>query len=144
MHTVNGLPVTIRTKHMKAHPDVVPVLKEALAAVAESDIKPGEKRVITHDFGRIVGRSGCVRTTTEDHIVFKRRTGRQHESRCVRNRKGDETSCVTMIVAHNGDHVRLITAWVGHPAQKELGDPTMTAEERAAAIEFWSTHALVI
>lgn len=144
--SINGLPVKINTNHLRAHEDVKPILREAIKKAIENGIRfETDVFVTTVDMGRIVGRSGIVKTTEADQIEYVVREGRMYPSRCVRNRQGDETQCVTIVFRQTPARVKLITAWVGVKACREPNDTTFETEElRQEAIQFWNQHALVI
>lgn len=140
--TLNNSRVVYSKKHMRAHADVIPLLQPALNRVGQL---PVGVSVVSIDMGYIVGRSGVVRTGPDDDIVYMRRPGRRHPSRCVRGRVSEESSVVTLVIntALNG-YVRLITAWIGTPSPREVGDTSMSEEERQVSIDFWAEHAFVI
>lgn len=135
--------VFYRKKHMRAHKDALRLLPEAIAKIRDGERKQGV-HVITLDLGRIVGLSGCVKTTESDDVVYAYRPGRHYKSRMVRGRTGDPTSNITLVVNIQQSGWFIITAWVGSPAPKEPGDTTLTDAEREVSQKFWAEHALIM
>ncbi len=94
------------------------------------------------DFGRPVGETVCVSTSSSDEIVYAQRPRRFGLTRFVKNRQAEPCSAVTVILKRDDlerDLFVLITAFIGHRPEPEPWDGNATANSRA----FWSSHALV-
>lgn len=79
----------------------------------------------------------------EHEVWYACRVGRRNVSRLV-DRPSRPTRTLTVIFGHYRDEgCILFTAFGGPLAPKETTDPSLTEEERAASVEFWSRHALV-
>ena len=149
-HTTRcGQVVKINKHHLRAHPDVLPFLNEALDKFDYSQLKEGEVFRQEVEMGRIIGLTGCVRTVDGDQICHAIRKGREWPSRFVMNLIGEQCKTVTVVMkaGRPGMFDRphcLLTAYIGYIAMREPGDPSIeTEEEFAASMKFWSTHALV-
>lgn len=140
--TKDGKTVRIDAKHLEQHASVLPYLEEVLSQV---DMKNSSPVIATVNLGRIVGVTGCVKTTAADTIVYQRREGRPGLSRMVLNRKAEPCDSVTVILRRIGLECELITAFVGYAGLREPGDKTFkSAEDYSAAVDHWLSHALVM
>jgi hypothetical protein len=79
---------------------------------------------------------------SDDEAEMVTRDGRKWPSRmCSRPKR--KTHWLTVIAGpFQGEKCVLYTAYGGKQAPREPGDPSMTDEQRAEAIVFWSQHAL--
>lgn len=137
----DGSRVFIPKKHMKLHEQDLPQIERALALInanGESLIK----RCV--EFDDVVGKTVCVKTSESDDIVFATRQGRCTKTRFVLGRSPEDCRHVTVILVKGCDGYRLITGYIGLPAEKEVDDPSIrTQDEFNRALKFWSSHALV-
>lgn len=128
-------------EHLKAHPDVWDVLKEAVGLL----VLDGSFCAKDVDLGRVIGKSGCVpasKISVDEVTTFALRTNRTRPSRVVVADKVD-TSKVSIIAAPKDESTyTLFTAWIGELAPKEPGDAASEAE-REGSLAFWTSHALV-
>jgi hypothetical protein len=77
-------------------------------------------------------------------VCWAPRGERTWPSRIVQGRGKRPTRLLTVIAGpHDGYACILYTAFGGPAAPRELGDPSLPEEEKRAAFEFWSEHALV-
>lgn len=136
----------IDNKHMLAHKDVSEeLIKEAIKKVTFG--LDNTQRMITVDFGNIIGMQACVETTADDKVVDAKRPGRKRASRIVCNRDPKPTSKLTLGMSINSDDglLTVFTAFIGDLAPMELTDPKykkLSPEEQARIRMFWDTHAL--
>lgn len=138
--TRDGINVFIPMKHMKLHQADMPMVLEAIQKI---DIAGQSFIKTTVDFGRTIGQTICVETNQNDHIVFATRVGRGTKTRFVIGRSPAPCSTVTLIIAKTEHGYRLITGYIGLPAEREVDDPSISSsEELMRCIKFWSTHAL--
>jgi len=116
-------------------------LREALRVI-EVDVHAPVKAYV-HDFDRTIGTSRCVATTDADEIVYARRINRRGHSRFVKNRDGEPTSKLTLVLMKNEkteeQYYILITAFYGAEVPREPWD----RHAEPGAREYWNTHALV-
>ncbi len=133
--------------HLRAHPEVVDLLPEAVARVRLP--RNGVFLSAEVEMGRVVGRSGCVKTppiTPTDHTLFAQRVGRDKSSRVIMG-EGEETTKVVVLAFASreeaGTYV-LVTSWAGSLARKEPWDPMIkTQAEHQESLDFWCSNALV-
>lgn len=146
-----GMPVRVAKRHMKQHQNILSILPEAFSMIAEFDpdrvaqlVSPiGQATIMTVDFGRIIGKCECVPTTDDDEIVYAIRCERDRHMRFVKNRTMPDTSKLTLIMFRRGSDWMLVSGWFGDPAAREPQDPNSSQQERIAAYDFWTKHALV-
>lgn len=134
----SGQPVVDRyNSHI--HQNVLELLPEAFEKI---QLGKEEFMVVQVDFDRIVGQTTCVETDSGDKIVYAQRPKHQGLTRFVKNRLPEDCSSVTVILKEadgaKGTYV-LISAFIGKKAEHEPWDRNATP----AAVEFWSSHALV-
>lgn len=143
--TKNGFGIIIKDpEHFLAHLDVIDVLPELIQQLEVSG-RYGRVTVQSFDAGKIIGRSGVVKTNPEDNVFFRARDGRKHASRCVTGRLGDETTVITFVYRFLKNDIELITAYFGPPSPREPGDTTIESDLlRQESIKFWNEHAIVI
>jgi Holliday junction resolvase len=139
--TKDGFKVRMCHAHMAQHKDVIPYLDEAIGSV---EVK-SQRFMKTHiDMGRVVGNTACVTTDETDEIVYAVRVGRPGETRFVKNREMQPSNHVAVILQKQGSEYKLVTAFIGKVAERELFDKTLrTEDERLVAEKFWANHALV-
>ena len=79
----------------------------------------------------------------ESRVHYRRRTPDRPESRMV-SEPARPTRLLTIIGTIDEDGVTVYTAHGGPAAEREPGDPTLTAgtPEHDAAVAFWAQHAL--
>ena len=140
--TADGVRCQYSKKHLADHADVLPFLQEAVSRVGSKSFD--HIGVVVLDMGRIIGTSKCVPTTETDDVFYQNRPHRPWKTRFVRNRKPVPCSTVTVIFKRGMyNHIRILTAFIGKPAAREPGDPTLRSpEEIAESNLFWSQHAL--
>lgn len=132
--------IFIPSKHMRLHQADMPMILEAIKLI---DVAGQSSIKTTVDFGRVIGSTICVPTTEDDEIVFASRVGRQTKTRFVIGRSPEPCSKVTLIIVKTEQGYRLITGYIGLPAEREVDDPSISSsEELMRCIKFWSTHAL--
>ena len=144
-----------RQQHLRAHPDVLDVLDEAISKIELPT--DGESLKTTVDLGRVIGRAGAVETDPiqyDEPAWFAHRIGRDGPSRVVLDTEGPEVSTVAVLASQAKDRgtgeiqpgkYTLVTAWVGSAeAEREPWDKGIKTErERQAALRYWCSHALV-
>lgn len=142
-HTRDGSAVYAVDQSHCHRPDLA---AEALARVIVPDA--ADFVLQTVDMGRVIGVDHLLTTQPGDPIVFMRRGDRPYPSRMVL-KEAAPTSLVTVILCREdapGElHGELIlaTLYEGQPAEREVGDPSLTTPEAIARSEdFWATHAL--
>lgn len=97
------------------------------------------------DLGRNVGKTNCVKTSTDDKILYARRivNGKalNRLSRFVKNRQTEDSSKVTVVLKETkpSEEYVIITAYIGVQAAPEPGD----YNEKPESSEFWKNHALI-
>ena len=143
--TKNGIPVIDRYRS-HIHGDIL----DLLATVLSEYVVEGAFVIITHDFGRVVGHTTCVPTSSDDRTYLKQRPGRRGPSRFVLNREPMECSKLTFILKRIDDGYLLITAFIGDKPEPEPWDlnafdkdPRGFSAARKASLGFWETHALI-
>lgn len=123
--------------HVASHSSVLALLPDALSRVASRgrDVIADEI-----DFGRPIGESICVRTTTADTIVFAQRPRRLGLTRFVCGRTPEPCSGVVVVLRKEvtGEY-QLATAYIGRRAEPEPWDRYATPN----SVAFWNTHALI-
>jgi hypothetical protein len=138
----SGEPVIDRKEsHVASHKAVQPLLAETLSRV---DTRGRAEFCEEINFGRIMGETICVTTTSDgegDEIVYAKRPGRRGLTRFVKNRQPEPTGSVTACFkGTTGGAYLIMTAFIGSRAPAEPWDRRWaTAESRT----FWSSHALV-
>lgn len=138
----DGISVFIPSKHMRLHQADMPMVLEAIKQI---DIADQTFIKTTVNFGRMIGHTICVETSENDEIVFATRVGRSTKTRFVVGRSPEPCSEVTLIIAKTAHGYRLITGYIGLPAEREVDDPSISSsEELMRCIKFWSTHALCL
>jgi hypothetical protein len=133
--------------HLRAHPEVVEHLGDAIARVRLPD--GGAFLRVAVEMNQLVGRSGCVQTPLiglQDKSLFAQRIGRERPSRVVIG-EGEETTKFVVLAfparGETGTYV-LVTSWVGSLAFKEPWDSMIkTQEEYQESLGFWCSNALV-
>lgn len=139
--TQDGFKVRMCHEHMAQHTDVIQYLDEAIGSV---EVKSRRFMKIHVDMGRVIGKTACVTTDETDEIVYAVRVGRPGETRFVKNREMQPSSHVALIMQKQGSEYKLVTAFVGKVAERELFDKSLRTEaERHVAEKFWANHALV-
>lgn len=133
--------------HLRAHPEVEQILPEAIGKVR----LPRDESflAIEVEMGRIVGRSGCVKTAPigrHEKAFFAQRIGRDKPSRVLPDAAGEETSKVVVLAfAAKGEPglYILVTSFIGSLAPKEPWDQNIRSQqELEESLGFWSSHAL--
>ena len=145
MKTKNNIQVKDRyNSHL--HKGVKKLLPELLSKYEVTE----DFRIITHDFGKVVGRSYCVETRPTDRITFMKRPNRQGRTRFVLNRKPEFCNFVTIMLSKKEDGYIILTAFVGKRSEPEIWDERAFEKDergynaaKVASNEFWSTHALI-
>lgn len=148
--TSNGMTFVLsNVAHLEQHADVFPFLPEALELFSQQRSK-SDPPFVAHavDLGRIVGETVCVPTAPGDDVFFAQREGRRWPTRFVRGKSPIPVSSIAIAVKRLGDmkHYRLLTAYIGRHAPREVGDLSLrraTPEQRAESELFWSNHALI-
>ncbi len=121
------------------HEEVVPILADALSLVNTGSSTFIEVEV---DFNRIIGKTICVKTDSNDRIIYAQRANRKGFSRFVLDRDAEPSSKVIVVMkkANNTGEYLLITAFIGSKPEVEPWDPHATS----ASFVFWQNHALVL
>lgn len=115
------------------------LLAEVFLALGVGD----EERIkYTHQFGRVVGVSVRVKTSTGDTIVFAQRVHRDGMSRFVKNRAPESTDQLTVTLRRMPDgQYELRTAYLGSAGHAEPW-ATMGTDRYESAKTFWNAQAL--
>ncbi len=132
-------------EHLVAHPEVGNLLEEA-AGLLELP-RDGSFLARAVEFGRVVGRSGCVPAPVigpGGKATFALRAGRRKASRVAVGVEGPEASTVVVLAfaAKEARTYVLITSFVGALAPKEPWDAS-PGSEREDSLVFWGQNALV-
>lgn len=135
-------------EHLRAHPEVATILPEAVGQIV---LPSGGFMSAEVDIGRVVGRSGLVKTTLCDAnspMLFSQRVGRVRPSRVVpSNTVGEETTKVVVLAQSSREQENtycLVTSWIGVLAHKEPWDQNIrTQNEYQDCLRFWCAHALI-
>lgn len=137
--------------HLAAHPEALGLLAEAASHVT-LPLLPYEGEVFKAnvEFGRIIGRSGCVsarQVSMHEATTFAVRKGRNVASRVVMG-EGPEVSTFALICGFHGGAWRLYTGFVGDLAPREPHDKAFLMKhldhpDWSEAMHFWAGHALV-
>lgn len=89
---------------------------------------------------------GLIGPSTTGHAAggtyYARRPGRKHLSRMVSAAPVSVREVTVIVGPYEGHPCTLYTIHGGPAAPKEVDDPHLTDEERAASESFWATHAL--
>ncbi len=121
--------------HIVENPSLLNLVKDLIKL---SEIS-GENVGIEHDFGKVVGKTSCVKTTDKDKIVYAKRKQRDSYSRFVKNRQLEDTNLVSAVLFKNEYGYLLWSAWCG-----SLVPTSPDSEGRMKTSEgFWQNHALV-
>lgn len=119
------------------HGPVADLLVEAFEKIVLND---EQFKVVQVDFDRIVGKSTCVVTSSQDEIIFAKRPARFGLTRFVKNREAVPCKSIVVILKKaGGNQYVLITAFIGEKAEPEPWDRNATAK----SVEFWNSHAMV-
>lgn len=142
--TKDGHKVYYSAYHLKVHEDVIEYLEEAVKLI---DTKNSPFIKIALDFNKPIGYSTCISVSSNDEFRYAVRIGRKYPTRFVLNREPVPCSTITIIMKRTPNSTnygyRLLTAYIGGLATKEVHDPTLEYEEAHEANQFWSTHALI-
>lgn len=134
--------------HLIAHPNV----GEHLQTVIGKIHLPAVRRKIEEeiDVGRLIGRSGIVKTAPLDirePALFALRANRKLPSRVAKvGVFGEETSKIVVVARPSQieNEYDLITSWIGVLAKKEPWDGSIAGRrEFQECLDFWSTRAMV-
>ena len=143
-------------KHLKAHPDVLEVLEEAIGKVVLPTDGSFLKTAV--DLGRVIGHSGGVGTAPvefDEQCLFAQRIDRAGPSRVVLDAISPEVSIVSVLAFQAKDRGTgeiqvgkyiLATSWIGGLGMMEPWDPNIEKsgqETFEECLRYWSTHALV-
>ena len=134
--------------HLEAHPNVLEHLHEAIAKI---HLPVARKKIECEiDMGRLIGRSGVVKTAplqNGEQAHFALRANRKQPSRVAEvGDVGDETSRIVVIARPSQIEAQydLITAWIGTLAKKEPWDGSIAErKEFNDCLNYWSSTALV-
>lgn len=149
--TACGRTITIpqqAQQHLIAHPNVVKHLHEAIGKIHLPVVRKKIEEEI--DVGRLIGRSGVVKTAPlqiGEKALFALRANRKLPSRVANvGECGEQTSKIVIVARPSliENQYDLITSWIGVLARKEPWDASI-AERREfqECLNFWSTTALV-
>lgn len=141
--TDNGIKVFARNdNHSSVHPVAEEILKEALLHISTCEDYVKE----TINFGRIIGKTTCVKVDNTDTIIMARRKGRKGPTPLVLGRTAEDCSSLVVILrkCDDGDYI-LVTYFIGILSEREPWDPAIIpgSAEHQRAITFWNTHALI-
>ena len=142
---VNGLNVFERSDVADNHIHCdLDLLREGLELAQIKDV-PFERYPVTFD--RPIATDRCVEVTAADHVVMWQRPTRAGATPMVLGREADPTNEMLIVICQdtdNNNRLTIVTAYTGKPGTKEPWDPNFrNEEERAAAVAFWATHALI-
>lgn len=148
MHvTMQGHRVYLNPTHMKQHADVLPFLEEALAKITPPEDKTFSKHQV--DLGRVIGLSSRVKVRPGDKFIWAQRVHRNTSTRFVLDRQPEPSQFVTIIMSREkrasrpDPTFRILTAFIGEMAEKEIGDTSIRDDERERCIKFWKENALI-
>lgn len=128
--------------HLAAHPDVIPILPEAIRL---ADFSGRDFVELVIDFGRVVGKCSlieCGDDTPDTKMLFAVRKGRIHPSRVTHSTMRDTTSVALVARKTDAKTYQLITAFFGVITKREPWDPSLNLVSRREALSFWCRHAL--
>lgn len=131
--------IVIDRPNSHLHEEVAPILADALSRLNTCNSPFIEVEV---DFNRIIGKTICVKTNSNDRIVYAQRVNRNGFSRFVLDRSSEPSSKVTVVLKKTnktGEYL-LITAFIGSKPEVEPWDQRATS----ASFVFWQNHALVL
>lgn len=144
--TARGVRVLFDDKdsHLATHLKDTPGLSDLVREIFDKfDIKlrVGEPRVtLSYDFGRIIGKSGLVKTDASSEIVYAKRKNRNTFSRFAKNREAEDISIVSVILTRlDHNEIELFSAWIGPIVPSFPNDGHDEPESK----EFWNNHALI-
>lgn len=100
----------------------------------------GERVIIEHDMGRIIGNTDIVETNEKDTIYYAQPNKLEVFSRFVKNKLPQPSPKLTIIAQQDaaGDY-EVCDAWIGPSSPPFPGDEHATT----ASKDYWLTHALV-
>lgn len=133
-------------EHLSAHPDVYPLLSEAIATLSlPNDMGSVEREVC---MGRTVGICTLVTTAPvqfDQETTFVYRKARRYPTRVVTDAQGTACDTITLsLIKKENSEWHLITAYIGRLCPDE---PYYVSDKNSPAfkdsVAFWSTHALV-
>lgn len=134
--------------HLIAHANVVEHLHTAIGKIHLPVVQKKFEGEI--DMGRLIGRSGIVKTAAlqiGERTLFSLRANRKLPSRVANvGEFGEETSKIVVIARPSliEKQYDLITSWIGVLARKEPWDGSIAEpREFQECLNFWSTTALV-
>lgn len=147
--TKDGFEVRDRqNSHIQSHSSVTPFLAEALGKISVD-----KRNFIAEEInlGRIIGKNICVKTDTDDEIVYASRPKRFGKTRFVKTKKSQDCSTVMVVMKKfNGDsHFTLMTSFIGGAAPNEPWDNRAfnrsenPVKAKTESTSFWNSHALV-
>jgi len=128
--------VVVDRHNSHLHEEVVRLLPDALLRI-ESKGRGFILEVV--DFGRPIGETTCVKTSSEDEIIFAQRLNRFGLTRFVKNRMPEPCSSVVVILKKAVEGYVLITAFIGCRPEPEPWDRNATEQ----SVVFWNTRALI-
>lgn len=131
--------VNRQNSHLHVNEGVLLYLEEALRQIDAEFQKFIVARV---DFGRIIGKTNCIKTQPNDSVIYAKREGRFGHSRFVQNREPEDCSVMTVILKWDFKQkvYVLITTFIGEKSEPEPWDRNANQESQP----FWQKHALVM
>lgn len=117
--------------HLLETPNLIELVQEAIPGIGVTD---QEEVISEYEFGRVVGTTNLVETTSEDEIVYAKRKGRDTISRFVKNKQPTPCSSIVVVLRKGELGYYLWTAMCAKLLPDDAWDPTS---------EFSQTHAIV-
>jgi hypothetical protein len=133
----DGRKVYDRTdSHVK--PVLIPLVRKSISTIDPKGEVFVEKEVI---FPKAIGKCDIVETDSKDEVFFAKRENRLGLSRFVKNKIGEESNTLTIVLTKrpSENFFILVTAFIGKITPPEPYSPYATEESK----KFWARHAFV-
>lgn len=133
--------------HLVSHPDVIKFLPEAISKfnVKESKIREDGVIVAEVNLGRIIGKTGLIKTNAikmDEETLFSYRHDHSYPTRVVKG-EGEDCDTITLAVKPENNKWALLTAYLGYICPDEpFYIKDHSSAEFKESLNFWSTHAL--
>lgn len=98
-----------------------------------------KEQEITTTFNEVVGKSYCVKTSSNDIVFFAKRGNKPGYTRFVEGREPEETRSLTLVFAMRNGYFVILAAFFGEGAQPEWWDKNSNENSES----FWARHALI-
>jgi len=134
--------------HFAAHAEELLVERSEVESIIRAELSRGVRegsvrRAVRHS--RVVGYSGLQRVRLHNRRSFwAPRPARVIPSHLIAGRRRRTRWLCFWGEWQDAETFILHTFYAGKPAPREIHDPDATAAELKSAIEFWSTHAIIV